>query len=230
MAPALAEDCRVVNGQVVCDPVVHSTPKNVVHDDNVILQKRVEFDSDYFLGSDGYYGVAEGLQESQGVIDAQNQQILELLAIIDKLVDKIGNSPAPTPEPDHTDESDTPDTTDMPDDTDDPNIPDEPTDLEATLLDQKVYTIFNKNCASCHSETPKAGLKLVGTENGVDYLEYLRLEDRVKVYDHVAGIRLQERGLKLMPLGGPPLSDDEVATIWLWTVEEADRIKQKWRE
>ncbi len=63
-------------------------------------------------------------------------------------------------------------------------------------------------------------------ENGEKWLADLPLSDRVSTYDHVAGINLQARGKKLMPLGGPALADEDVEAIRLWMVAKTEENKE----
>ena len=100
---------------------------------------------------------------------------------------------------------------------------------ELAQLNQKVFTIFSENCSSCHGQSSqKAGLQLVGEEDsGEKWLADLPLGDRVSTYDHVAGINLQERGKKLMPLGGPALSDEDVEAIRLWMVAKSEEKNEE---
>ncbi len=180
-----------------------------------ILQKSVEFDAEYFLGLDGYYDVVNELQEQEYVKDKdiilkQSEQIDKLINLLEQTLrqQQLNNGIKPvTPvQPESVEPK-----------------PEIPTDLNG-----KVFTIFSANCASCHgSDTPKAGLRLLGTDtDGTKRLNNLSLSDRVRVYDHTAGINLKERGKKLMPLGKAPLSDAEVNILRLWMIAKAEETKR----
>lgn len=188
-----------------------------------ILQKRVEFDAEYFLGLDGYYDVVNNLQEQEYVKDKdiilkQAEQIDRLINLLEQALrlQQLNNGVKPVtpvePEPEEPK-------------TEIPSNPDSGALLE---LDSRVFVIFSAKCASCHgTETPKAGLRLVGTDtDGTKWLNNLSLDDRVLVYDHTAGIKLKERGKKLMPLGKEPLPDSEVDTLRLWMIAKAEEIKR----
>lgn len=186
-----------------------------------ILQKKVEFDSKYFLGLDGYYDVVNELQAREYVKDKdiilkQAEQLDKLISLLEQALKqkKInnGNQPVTPANPDLS-----------------PSIPKpekQPQDLSD--LNTKVFNIFSVSCVSCHGNTsPKKGLQLVGTEsNGTKWLNNLSLDKRVLVYDHTAGIKLKERGKKLMPLGGEPLSDADVEILRLWMIAKAEETKE----
>lgn len=186
----------------------------VVEDVNV-LQKRVEFDSQYFLGLEGYYDVGNQLQQQRieqdrDVISKQSQQLDRLLGLLEEIVkQKREGSPTKQKVP----------TVDLPD----TNVEVGPSPNESSKIDISVYKIFKESCFACHgTNSPKAGLQLVGD----GWLTDLSLEDRVLAYDHVAGINLKNRGKKLMPLGGPPLSDEDVELVRLWMIDKAEKIKR----
>ncbi len=220
---AFAGNCGF--GRIVCsDPVVEHF--NVV--DHVdVLQKRVEFDAEYFLGYNGYYDVVEELRAQEYVRDKdillkQTEQVDKLISLLEQVL----KQQTSTSDKDKNDKTEKQPKADKPKENDDnktaKNIP----------LNNKVFKIFKEQCASCHSNSSKkAGLQLVGKDDdGTEWLADLPLEYRVITYDLVAGINLKERGKKLMPLGGPALSDEEVETIRLWMIAKAEELKKKGKD
>lgn len=249
--------CRT--SRVVCNPqvvhraqVVHHAPAirhDVVQKFNVVehvdvLQKRVEFDAEYFLGYDGYYDVVNELQaqeyaKDKDIILKQTEQVDKLIGLLEQVLKDKQSNPAPAdPAPKPEEKPKPKSKPDKP--APKPEQPPEPKPVDPGLepkvgdleLNSKVYRIFSESCASCHGPTSaKAGLQLVGQdEDGTKWLSNSTLENRVLVYDHTAGIKLKERGKKLMPLGGPALPDEEVETLRLWMIAKAEEIKKQNKE
>jgi len=219
--------------KIVCQPIVKQQiiQDHVVQQFNVVenvdvIQKQVQFDADYFLGMNGYYDVVNQLQAQEinadkDIILKQSEQVDRLIRLLEESLLKNSTSNAsndsqPTQEEPVEEPQD--DTTTV-----------ESTETDGIVqLNQKVFTIFSENCSSCHGQSSqKAGLQLVGEEeNGEKWLADLPLSDRVSTYDHVAGINLQARGKKLMPLGGPALADEDVEAIRLWMVAKTEENKE----
>lgn len=176
--------------------------------DYVVKQKIVEFDNDYFQGVNGYYYTANSLrkrheQEQQLENDEKLEEIAELLRGISE---KLGNK-VPT-EPESEEEV--------------PVEPETPDTEEISDLNKKVFNIFSKNCGNCHNDAkPTKDLSLVGEENGQKFLYDLPLSDRVLVHHVTKGVNLDKTGHKLMPVGGPPLNQEDVTTLELWMIEKA---------
>lgn len=182
-----------------------------------VIQKRVEFDSDYFLGLNGYYDVVNELQAREVTRDndillKQQEQTDKLINLLEEVLRKQGTLQS---KPIVEQEKEEPK----------PEKPMREVDpLEGVDLNQRVFQIFTDSCAGCHGqESPKAGLQLVGEDpDGTKWLNGLSLSERILVYDSVAGIGLKERGKKLMPLGGQPLSDEDVEVLRLWMIKKAE--------
>lgn len=215
--------------KIVCQPIVKQQiiQDHVVQQFNVVenvdvIQKQVQFDADYFLGMNGYYDVVNQLQAQEinadkDIILKQSEQVDRLIRLLEEsLKQNISPSTDSNPEPTQEEPKEEPQ---------DVGSTDQPTATnELAQLNQKVFTIFSENCSSCHGQSSqKAGLQLVGEEDsGEKWLADLPLADRVSTYDHVAGINLQARGKKLMPLGGPALADEDVEAIRLWMVAKTE--------
>jgi mono/diheme cytochrome c family protein len=108
-----------------------------------------------------------------------------------------------------------------------PPKPQEPTTPSdgPTELDKQVYAIFKASCAKCHNESKQSGdFQLVNSANGA--LVNHPLENRVLIERVVRGVHLKEDGLKLMPLNGQPLPDDQLQSIYLWMNEEARKLRE----
>ena len=213
--------------KIVCQPIVKQQiiQDHVVQQFNVVenvdvIQKQVQFDADYFLGMNVYYDVVNQLQAQEinsdkDIILKQSEQVDRLIKLLEESL-KQNTLPATNSNPQPAEEQPQPEAQPQDDTT---TV--EPTATDGIVqLNQRVFTIFSENCSSCHGQSSqKAGLQLVGEEeNGEKWLADLPLGDRVSTYDHVAGINLQERGKKLMPLGGPAVSDEDVEAIRLWMV------------
>lgn len=163
----------------------------------------------------------------------KDPEVAELIKLVNLLIQERQGSPpvvvpTPTPQPQPQPEpTPTPEPTPqpqpqpIPEPVPAPEPTQPPTESE---LDKAVFKIFIESCKNCHGPaSAKAGLQLIGQDDdGTNWLNDLSLEDRVKTYDRVAGIKLKERGLKLMPLGGPALPDDQVETLRLWMVQKAE--------
>ena len=234
------------NNNVIKDRHIQNDQFNINNKLNVVdnvdvLQKRVEFDANYFLGVDGYFSVANGLygqyqnNQSQEVFVRQSQQIDQLIGLLQQVLKgqnvQIPNGNGHTNGNGHNGngaanghtngngKSEVPV----------PNIPNNgvgTTNL-SDELNFAVFNIFQDNCASCHgADSPRAGFQVIAEDKeGNDGLVDLSLAQRINVFDLVAGINLQERGKKLMPLGGPPLPDEEVEILRLWAVAKAEQEK-----
>lgn len=207
-----------------CQQSISIVQRQIIDEFNVvervdILQKTVEFDAEYFLGLNGYYDVVNELQaqeytKDKDIILKQTEQIDKLINLLEQTLKQQqrlqngGNSASIEPE------------------IETPSNPDP--DVEASDLNSKVFFIFSESCASCHGDkSPKKGLQLVGKDSdGTKWLNNLSLDDRVLVYDHTAGVKLKERGKKLMPLGEEPLSDSDVDIIRLWMIAKAEETKR----
>lgn len=198
----------------------HQRQRLQVVDQVRVNQKVVEFDRDYFLGQEGYFDVADQLRfENQRVqqvqqnktIEKQQEQIDKLLKIVNELVKKKSEEPKPVAPPNDT-----------------PVINPPSPVVGSNALDLKVFRIFKTNCASCHTgDSARKGFKLIGKAGSNEYLFNLSLQDRVIVHDVVSGKNLRERGKKLMPLGGPKLSDSDIEILRLWMVKEAENVKSQ---
>lgn len=180
----------------------------------VVEQKRVEFDSRYFLGLDGYYSVGEELrlrkiQEDNVALRAQNDLLINLI----KNTRLNRNEDCDEPK--------------EPVDPKDPVEPKEPVDpIEPTDLDRQVFDIFVNSCINCHSEKKQsAGLQLIDSTKG--QLGWHNLETRVEIFDRTLGINLHDRGKQIMPPNvNQKLSNKDVETIRLWMVELAEKMRE----
>jgi hypothetical protein len=187
---------------------------------NVTL-KRVEFDSRYFLGLDGYYSVGQTIhdklqQDKYEQLRKEHEELKSLLQQIQNSLDNGNTGPVSPPnEPSPTPEQPTPDPVEPP-------VDDEP--YIATELDKVVYGVFKTHCAQCHNESnKKGGVQLVNKGNGS--LLYQPLETRVLIDWVTRGIELNKHDKKLMPLNGKPLSEPDSNAIYLWMQEEAARYR-----
>lgn len=202
--------------------------------DVIVQQKVVEFDSDYFLGVNGYYDVVNQLQyedqyQDQQLLQQKEAQIDRLIRLVEELVrDRQGSGPITQPEPQPVPQPQPqPEPQPWPEPAPQPQPePTVPSPAADTNLDKAVFEIFTANCRNCHGpDSAKAGLQLVGQdEDGTYWLNDLPLWDRVDVHDRVNGVNLRERGLKRMPIG-EILPDDEVEIIRLWVVQKAKEQK-----
>lgn len=192
-----------------------------------VIQKRVEFDAPLFLGLDGYYSVRDQINKEKHdekfkELTSQNERLQAQLELLLKMLaagkgGEVGPAPAPAPESN-------------------PSVPATPTEPEPaaggdggeytpTELDRKVFDIFNASCKKCHSEGPNDnGITLI-TKSGA--LRLLDLADRVETYNRVQGVHLDEQGKARMPKGSAPLPDDKLKSIYLWMMEESDRIRSE---
>lgn len=96
----------------------------------------------------------------------------------------------------------------------------------AAQLDQKVYNIFAANCAACHEGAgAKADVVLIGNDSEGNYLVDLSLEERLNVVDVVSSTKedLLSRGKKFMPIGGQPLSPEQINTLKQWVLAKQER-------
>ena len=200
--------------------------------DHEVFIKRVQFDSDYFLGIDGYYSVAPKVIERseqrskiesiiQLIKEEKNPEVKKSLGdVLKKLIDCIVKESIPNNYGKHDEPS-------VPDNPDEGQKPDNPNPDGPSQLDVKVFDLFVKRCAKCHHDD-KNGITLVKDKNGdgqYDTLVLHDLSDRVEIYDRVFGVDLDRRGKARMPKG-KPLSNEEVKLLYLWLVEESDRIRE----
>ncbi len=203
------------------------TQQNVGYAQNqkvLIKQRVVEFDPRYYLGLNGYYTIGseiaerrhteqlEALQEEHRLL---KQQIQTLIDTINRQPNpQVPQNPAPVPVPVEPE----------------PQVPANPPPVDngtyvPTSLDKAVYGIFKAKCASCHNENKKSGnIQLVNTQNGA--LLNQPLESRVLIERVIRGVDLKEDGLKLMPLNGQPLNEEDLKVIYKWAFEEAKRLKE----
>lgn len=186
---------------------------HVANQQVVVRQKIVEFDSDYFLGLNGYYSVQNQLlqqylvqlqaQNLNKIEKVENSKVEEKLDEIIRLLKggtKLEPVPTPTAEP--------------------APKPEVPVNSEVSELDKQVFAILVESCKRCHNSTNKSGgLTLVGQDSKGDYLPTLSLGQRLNVHYRTRGVGLAEHGLKTMPLGGVPLSDEKVETFYQWALE-----------
>lgn len=175
----------------------------------VVEQKLVEFDADLYHGFNGY-AVQEELQQSRvGKLEAKDELIKQLLDQNKQLIETLikinanlsGNSGSPSPgSPSGPTPTPTP-------------VPETPSDVgEVELL------LVNK-CVDCHSD---GKYKYFENNQLIDSLKNPKtIEDqsiKEKIFERVhGGDMLREQNLSVMPKASPPLSDQEVTDIWLWT-------------
>lgn len=189
-------------------------------DEVVIDRKIVEVDADYALGFQGAYDLEQFLREKaerqraervEQELNIKTEQIDRLISILEAFLKNKNDCP-PEDKPDRPTPTPTPTPTPEPE-------PEPKPGGGVTILDQRVYDIFEERCFDCHSgDSPKAGIYL-GEEGK---LAFQNLAQRVNIHDVTYGVGLEERGKKRMPLG-PPLSSEEVEIIRLWTVEQAEK-------
>jgi len=159
----------------------------------IVPQKTVQFDSEYFRGTDYYYQLGEKfVQEKNQSRDDEVKELKAKLELLLKLIEsgalKGGVKPEPQPE----------------------ETPEKPS------VNSRIIALWNKKCVNCHGSVPQNnGLSLVKSNELVD----LPLVDRIKTYDRVYGYKLQERGLAKMPKGGN-LTDEEVLLVYEWLLEK----------
>ena len=181
-----------------------------------VIQKVVEFDPEYFLGTDGYFDVVDEIQQQRGYYDRDNEIVLKQVEQVDKLIlllEKVinrldGEKPKEYPElePVEPQEPDYPVLEDKQVNNDDLNL--------------KVFNIFKKSCMDCHAApNGEAGLSLVEIEEGNEYLLDLDLKSRLLVYDSVSG---KTGKLKQMPLGGPKLPQEDIDILGKWALSKLE--------
>lgn len=192
----------------------------------VVGDKVVEYDNRYFSGLDGFFSTQNlvSQQQTEERLSKVEEQLKTLIEILQNINSKLGDGndsvdvePSnPNSDGDNND-SDTPDN----DDTTTPTTPLNPGG-EPSELDIAAYNIFSTKCTTCHGKTENndGGLHLV--DKGTESLFYQNLATRVNIFDRVNGVGLEERGLSRMPKGGQ-LLDEEVETLRLWMVEEANK-------
>jgi mono/diheme cytochrome c family protein len=186
----------------------------------VVKEKVVEFDADTYLGLGGYYAVVDELADKHSLdkrLDKKDEQIGQLISQVDILLKKLEGKynpgdvkpvePVPTviPEPS--------------------SPPSEPAPVPTNdNLDAQVFKIFKDNCIDCHGPAQSKGkLKLIDRDDKGNFLvNNSKIAHRI--YDRVQGFKLRERGLQLMPIGGHQIEDNDLQTLWVWTVRELDKV------
>lgn len=191
-------------------PPYYAQQKVINQDKVIVKEKLVEFDADTYLGLGGYYSVQENLAQKHdtgALLQKQSEQIDALIRLLEAKYKGEVKPTVPAPiEP--------PVVVTPPPGEPTPVVPQVPT----AGLNAQVYQIFKTNCVNCHGPNQASGkLQLIGRDAQGDYLVDVGIR-AFKVYDRTAGIRLAERKLKLMPIGGTALSDEDVSTIWLWAM------------
>lgn len=166
----------------------------------IIRERVVEFDADYNLGYDGYMQKAEQLVQDKEELNATT--IKDLISIVKTLIElkkEVGpilprNKPADEPTP---------------------TVPEAP---KPSSLEEQVTAIFDKyNCTSCHNSTKQSGKLNLDDVTKLDTLTALN------IYDRTEGRGLRERGLKLMPVSGEAVNDEDVTTLKLWLMDLAEK-------
>ena len=220
----------IVTTLVILPYYAYASPNVEKDGDKVtVIQKVVEFDSDYFLGIDGYYDTSnqirqDRLTEENDVLRARLDKLTAQMEILLRLFKESKSdtdtdteiNPDPI-EPNITDDLDEAidKKSDNNNDTTDEYIP--------TELDSKVHNIFKTKCARCHNETKQSGgLKLFNRQT--DALVLLPIETRLNVHDVTNGVGLETKGLSRMP-PNRPLLDAEVEILRQWALEEAARLR-----
>lgn len=242
----IAGDCGIISHHnqhcVIQQPTINTiiTPvKKTV----VVEQHKVEFDANYFLGINGYYDVVNNLRQNEqladrNIIERQQDQQDKLIGVLESIsrnqetalkqqelilqtISAVANGKqlpkfaTPPIEQPGIPQDQKPEQKPKPQ----PEQPSTPNNG----LDQKVFSIFKKNCSDCHGyNKADAGLQLVGKEeNGEEWLADLTLPERTLVHYRTAGIGLKAHGDKLMPLNGTPLQDSDIETLRQWVVAKA---------
>lgn len=194
------------------------------HQPTIVKQKVVEFDADYFLGLKGYVIAGQKAEHNSHERDkVRDEALLEALKALNKVLEggvTAGGqmpvnpeSPAPIPEPQ------------------------QPSAESGTELDRKALAIFFRDCKTCHFDSKESGGVKLGETYTRDGKEFARLfieEDECRelakrnlIHDSVNGVGLADRGKKLMPMSGDKLSDEDVETLRLWSLEKAEAIFKK---
>lgn len=171
----------------------------------IIKEKVVEYDADYYLGTEGYWQVGKAIQKEaltaeqsenaylKGKVDALKEIIKELES------KKNGSKPAENP------------------------VEDGDNKVEPVEPKNKILEIFEKNgCIKCHSSNKLDGeLELVKDGKVAE----LSLAQRVLIHHRVNGVNLKGEGR--MPKGGKAVSSEEVEILRDWLVEGAKAELQK---
>lgn len=179
-----------------------------VDNQEIVIQRNVQFENSEFLGLNGYYTHGQQLKAQKAqVADDETKETNRLLReILTKLLQERNNNNTPaTPTPQ----------------------PPAPVDDGYTPTERKVLAIFKESCAKCHGDT-KADGGLVLVKEGKLFKEATpkNLTNAVLVHHRVNGVGLKaEDGEARMPKGSPALEDEKVETIRLWLVELAKSIK-----
>jgi len=173
-----------------------------------IQQKRVIFNNqDYFLGSDGYYKVGEGIKQEKEVQVAEDKldRISSQLDILIRLFSGGKLEPVPTPTP-------------VPQPTPEP-VP-QPVPQPVPTLDKvtaDAHSILKTKCFNCHKVNGASEFKIFDKDGNV----HVTLPQVVDIHYRTEGLGF-EPGTVLMPKGGQPLTTDEMVTLKKWLKLEAD--------
>ena len=201
-----------------CTADEYSGGRNVRNIQNLNNQnRRVFFNDSYFFGQNGFFDVGDNarlqnLEDSYSGMkeytDKLSQQIILQQQIIEGLkrqLDALKRQPeGPNITPDRDEFNLVP-----------PNLFDEqPVPNDDTKL--SILTIFQNKCASCHTEGSAKKITLLTKDGGLALLTNTMVKN-VHERTTLTEPQLRERGLKLMPLGGPPLTPQEVEVINKWT-------------
>ena len=189
---------------LLASTVYATNPAVIVQQNPVIVKRHItEFDANSYLGLQGYYSVMDRAKiELAQNHELDRKALSDLTTIVKTLLERQNCQPMSQP-----------------------TIPQPPVEqppapqpaqnqgLTGSDLDKKVYAIFTKNCASCHSDTKTSGgLKLV-TANG---LYDLSAKQRFNIHFRTFGVNLKTFNKALMPLNGNSLSDADVSTLYDW--------------
>jgi hypothetical protein len=173
-----------------------------------IIEKRIQVDPRYFLGTEGLYAVGDGIAEEKQeitnteleVLKAENAKLQAQLDLIIKLLTKGGVNPGPGPG-------------DV-----EPEPEPEPLPPPVDSLEQKVFNVFKAKCYTCHKNEAN-GLNLFN-EDFTGVSDKLTLNDIVNIHHRTEGIVLDD-GETLMPKGGKPLTAEEMKWIKKWMYQSS---------
>lgn len=190
--------------------IAYATNPHVVNNNNVqqvrVVQRRVEFSPEYFLGTEGYYAYGQQLKANKQAVtdDTLVNELKEQNKILKDIVAALTGKKVEVPPTESTPSPAN-------------NVP-EPND-GYSQLEKAVYNIFSESCVKCHGDTKAdGGLALI--KNGK--LQDLSVATSMILHHRTNGIGLDvDNGEVRMPKGSPPLDNDKVETIRLWSVEKA---------
>ena len=182
-------------------------------------QRRIFFNDTFFFGQNGFFDVGDNikirdLEDSQSTVKGylekmaaqmvqQQQQIIQLQKTIERLQNQ-GRGGGGLIVPPIFLPPVTPDI---------PLIP-----KTETALDTKVTALFENKCSQCHTEGAAKKITLLTRGGALSPLSKLAA-GKVHTRTTLTAQQLKARGLKLMPQGGPPLSQAEQDLITAWTNE-----------